>query len=68
MQSFNLQCASRNLKGRWGLTGFAQTFRDHSFTTTCALGSDTEHYIRCSGYCMTYLFQDPDTADTNDAG
>ncbi|OZC12503.1 hypothetical protein X798_00134 [Onchocerca flexuosa] len=61
-----VECASTNLKGRWGLTGFAQTFRDHSFTSSCTLGTDTEHYIRCSGSCMTYLFQDPDTTDTSD--
>ncbi|VDN01778.1 unnamed protein product [Thelazia callipaeda] len=54
------KCASTNLKGRWGLTGFTQTFRDQSFTATCASGSDTDHYVTCSGYCMSYLFQDPD--------
>ncbi|KAL3998369.1 hypothetical protein ACH3XW_14760 [Acanthocheilonema viteae] len=58
-----VECASINLRDRWGLTGFAQTFRDYSFTATCTLGTDT-HYIRCSGYCMTYIFQDPDITDT----
>ncbi|VBB30849.1 unnamed protein product [Acanthocheilonema viteae] len=60
-----VECASINLRDRWGLTGFAQTFRDYSFTATCTLGTDT-HYIRCSGYCMTYIFQDPDITDTGD--
>uniref|UniRef100_A0A915Q524 Secreted protein n=1 Tax=Setaria digitata TaxID=48799 RepID=A0A915Q524_9BILA len=61
-----VECASTNLKGRWGLTGFAQLFRSYSFTSTCATGADMEHYVRCSGYCMTYLFQNPDTVGTSD--
>ncbi|KAM3720306.1 LexA repressor [Dirofilaria immitis] len=61
-----VECASINLKGRWGLTSFAQTYHDYSFTATCALGTDREHYTKCSGYCMTYLFQDPDATDTSD--
>ncbi|VDN57646.1 unnamed protein product [Dracunculus medinensis] len=55
-----IECASINLKNRWPLTGFSQILRDGSFSTTCASGADTDHSVRCTGPCMTYIFEDPD--------
>ncbi|VDN33170.1 unnamed protein product [Gongylonema pulchrum] len=60
-----MECASSNLKGRWALTGFAQTLPVQSFTAACIAGTDTERYSMCTGYCITYLFQDPDVSSSN---